>query len=98
MALAEASDPEPLAPIRDGAATLDTFERALFRLGAGSNAPPLPPMVTEAGEPQTTMPLPAASDSEGRSMREVAERLSTLRRQAEELARELQDIERELNR
>jgi prefoldin subunit 5 len=31
-------------------------------------------------------------------MREMAERLSALRRQAEELARELQEIERELNR
>jgi uncharacterized membrane protein (UPF0182 family) len=74
----------------------DTFERALFRLGAGSNSPPLP-LVTEAGEPQAPPPMPV-SDSEGRGMREVAERLSTLRLQAEELARELQAIERELNR
>ena len=77
----------------------DTFERALFRLGAGSNAQPLPePLVTEAGEPQPQPPPAQVSDSEGRSMREVADRLSTLRRQAEELARELQAIERELNR
>ena len=77
----------------------DTFERALSRLGAGSNLPPLP-LVTEAGEPQAPPPPPPmpVSDSEGRSMRQVAERLSTLRRQAEELARELQNIERELNR
>ena len=74
----------------------DTFERALFRLGAGSTAPP-PPMMTEAGEPPAPPPMPA-SDAEGRDMREVADRLSTLRRQAEELARELQAIERELNR
>jgi hypothetical protein len=75
----------------------DTFERALFRLGAGSNLPPLP-QVTEAGEPQPQPPPMPMSDSEGRSMREVGERLSALRRQAEELARQLQDIERELNR
>ncbi len=74
----------------------DTFERALFRLGAGSNTPPSP-QVTESGEPQT-QPPPTVSDSAGRSMRDVADRLSTLRRQAEELARELQAIERELNR
>jgi uncharacterized membrane protein (UPF0182 family) len=73
----------------------DTFERALFHLGAGSNGPPLP-LVTEAGE-QQTQPPPAASDAATPGMREVAERLSTLRRQAEELVRELQDIERELN-
>ncbi|MDA0205271.1 MAG: UPF0182 family protein [Acidobacteria bacterium] len=74
----------------------DTFERALFRLGAGSTLPPLP-LLTEAGEPQA-QPPGTISDSEGRSMREVAERLSALRRLAEELSRELQSIESELNR
>lgn len=75
----------------------DTFERALYRLSGESTLPPLPRAITDGTMPEA-VPSPPRSDSEGREMREIAQRLSALRRQAEELARELQTIERDLNR
>ncbi len=75
----------------------DTFERSLSRLGSESSLPRLP-LVTEADAPPAQPPPMPTADQEGGSLREVSERLAALRRQAEELARELQEIERELNR
>jgi uncharacterized membrane protein (UPF0182 family) len=74
----------------------DTFERALARLSGGSSQAPRPPsdQMTEAA-PDETPPSGAQPSADAR---DIASRLSELRKQAEALARELQQMERELQR
>ncbi len=68
----------------------DTFEQALARLSGGgfTPRPPDPDQLTEAGETPPT--APASGD--------LAARLANLREQAEALARELEQMEREVAR
>ena len=74
----------------------DTFEDALARLsvdGGRRRLEPLPEPITEAGEPAAPRP---ATGVEPERLRLLVERLGGLRKQAEELASELQKMEREL--
>ena len=75
----------------------DTFEQALARLSGGGFDPELgaPARITEAGE--TPTPL-QADRADSTAMGRLAERLSKLRKNAEDLARELEQMERELQR
>ncbi len=74
----------------------NTFEEALFQLGAGTLRPP-PSVLSAASAPVPGQPPQQPSASDG-ATRSVAERLAALRRQAEDMARQLQEMERELGR
>jgi len=72
----------------------DTFEQALARLGGGALRPPPP---EEPGAPgEVTEAAPSEEPEPSRGSRNLATRLSDLRKQAEDLARQLQQMEREL--
>jgi len=79
----------------------DTFEEALIRLSNGSFRPAsfgeLPQQTTELS-PGEELQRDDGSSSETSRARAFANRLQRLREQAEQLAQELQDIERELRR
>ena len=75
----------------------DTFEQALARLSGGGFDPELgapTQIITEAGE----TPAPQADRADSTAMGRLASRLSKLRKNAEDLARELEQMERELQR
>jgi len=72
----------------------DTVEQALARLGGGALRPPPP---EEPGAPgEVTEAAPSEEPEPSRGSRNLATRLSDLRKQAEDLARQLQQMEREL--
>ena len=74
----------------------NTFEEALFQLGAGTLRPP-PSVLSQASTAVPGQPAQQAAADDG-ATRSVAERLAALRRQAEDMARQLQEMERELGR
>jgi len=79
----------------------DTFEEALIRLSNGSFRPAsfgeVPPPVTQLS-PDEELRRDDGSSNEQSRARALANRLQTLREQAEELAEELQSLEKELRR
>lgn len=74
----------------------DTFEEALFQLGAGTLRPP-PSVLGQDDSTPAGIASPGVPDDTDTTPT-VAQRLSALRQQAEEFARQLQEIERELGR
>jgi hypothetical protein len=74
----------------------DTFEQALNRLSGGTFQTQRPPDQLSDGTPGEAPPPMEAPDAA--ALRKLAARLAGLRKNAEDLARELQQMERELQR